>query len=54
MDQKSNRIFAEATLVVPEKKFMQSGGKEGMHSEQLGYILADLQYIQRAYPDSEW
>lgn len=47
-------IFAEATLPIPEKTFMQSGGKEGSHSEYMGYILADLQFMQRAYPNSEW
>ena len=52
--KKITEIFAEATLVVPEKKFMQGGGKEGMHSEQLGYILTELQYMQRAYPNSQW
>ncbi|HOZ79975.1 MAG TPA: phenylacetate-CoA oxygenase subunit PaaI, partial [Ferruginibacter sp.] len=30
------------------------GGKEGRHTEQLGFILAELQYMQRAYPNSEW
>ena len=53
-NKKVNEIFAEATLAVPEKTFMQSGGKEGMHTEHLGYILADLQFMQRAYPNSEW
>ena len=52
--KKINEIFAGATLSVPEKKFMQTGGKEGIHSEHLGYILADLQFMQRAYPNSEW
>lgn len=47
-------VFSEATLPVPDKTFMQSGGKEGKHTEQLGYILTELQYMQRAYPDSQW
>ena len=34
--------------------FMQSGGKQGVHSEYMGFILAELQYMQRAYPGSEW
>ena len=34
--------------------FMQSGGKQGVHSEYMGFILAELQYLQRAYPGSEW
>jgi ring-1,2-phenylacetyl-CoA epoxidase subunit PaaC len=47
-------VFEEATLTIPENKFMQTGGKEGKHTEQLGYILTELQYMQRAYPDSTW
>jgi ring-1,2-phenylacetyl-CoA epoxidase subunit PaaC len=52
--QKVKSIFEEATLAIPEKVFMQKGGKEGKHTEQLGYILAELQYLQRAYPGAEW
>ncbi len=52
--QKVTSIFSEATLTVPEKTFMQSGGKEGKHTEQLGYILTELQYIQRTYPGAQW
>lgn len=58
-EQKVNEIFAEATLPDAatggrEGVWMQSGGKEGIHTEQLGFILAELQYMQRAYPGSEW
>ena len=53
-EEKVKEIFTEATLPVPGKVFDQSGGKEGKHSEHLGYILAELQFMQRAYPDSEW
>jgi len=52
--QKVKNVFGEATLPVPENVWMQSGGKEGMHTEYLGYILADMQFLQRAYPDCEW
>ena len=47
-------IFEEATLSIPENVFMQTGGKSGIHTEQMGYLLAELQYVQRAYPNSEW
>ncbi len=53
-NEKIKAIFDEATLSIPEKVFMQSGGKEGRHTEYLGFILAELQYMQRAYPNSEW
>jgi ring-1,2-phenylacetyl-CoA epoxidase subunit PaaC len=52
--QKVTLVFAEAGLPLPEKVFMQTGGKEGIHTEHLGYILAELQYVQRAYPNSRW
>ncbi len=50
-------ILEEATLWKPgfgADVFMQSGGKTGLHSEHMGYILTELQYMQRAYPNSEW
>lgn len=53
-DNKVKAVMEEATLPVPEKVFMQTGGKTGTHTEQLGYILSDLQYMQRAYPGCEW
>ena len=43
-------VFEEATLPVPGNVFMQSGGKNGIHTEHLGFILAELQYLQRTYP----
>lgn len=49
-----NSVFAEVDLQLPHVKFFQSGGKKGIHSEHLGYILADLQYMQRAYPNMQW
>lgn len=52
--QKVSLILEEATLAVPEAVFMQSGGKEGIHTEHLGFILAELQYLQRTYPNSVW
>ena len=52
--QKVKLIFDEATLPVPENVFMHKGGKEGIHTEHLGYILTELQYMQRAYPNATW
>jgi ring-1,2-phenylacetyl-CoA epoxidase subunit PaaC len=52
--QKVMNIFSEANLPDPEKVFMQSGGKQGRHTEHLGYILTELQYMQRAYPGASW
>jgi ring-1,2-phenylacetyl-CoA epoxidase subunit PaaC len=52
--KKVTAVFEEATLPVPEKVFMQTGGKTGTHTEHLGYILAELQYLQRTYPNATW
>ena len=51
---KVNEVLGEATLKIPEVAWMQQGGKEGRHTEHLGYILAELQFMQRAYPGMEW
>ncbi|MBC7849384.1 MAG: phenylacetate-CoA oxygenase subunit PaaC [Chitinophagaceae bacterium] len=48
------KVFDRATLELPEPIFMQKGGKQGIHTEQLGFLLAELQYLQRVYPGSEW
>ncbi|WP_334112770.1 1,2-phenylacetyl-CoA epoxidase subunit PaaC [Paucihalobacter sp.] len=47
-------FLEEATLKVPDSKYFQKGGKEGTHTEHMGYILAELQFMQRAYPNMEW
>lgn len=52
--KKVTDIFTEATLQVPENIFMHTGGKNGIHTEQLGFILTELQYIQKTYPGCEW
>ena len=52
--QKVKLVFDEATLSVPGNVFMQTGGKDGIHTEQLGYILTELQYLQRTYPGATW
>jgi ring-1,2-phenylacetyl-CoA epoxidase subunit PaaC len=49
-----SKILNESTLKVPESKWFQKGGKEGIHTEHLGYLLSNLQYMQRTYPNMEW
>ena len=49
-----SEILEEATIEVPESKYFHKGGKEGIHSEHMGYILSDMQYMQRTYPNMEW
>ena len=48
-------VFSEATLKMPDPDaWMQKGGKQGRHSENLGYVLAEMQFLQRAYPGAQW
>ncbi|MFI5196950.1 MAG: 1,2-phenylacetyl-CoA epoxidase subunit PaaC, partial [Chitinophagales bacterium] len=47
-------VLREATINIPAEAWMQQGGKDGRHSEQLGHILTELQFVQRAYPGMEW
>jgi ring-1,2-phenylacetyl-CoA epoxidase subunit PaaC len=48
------RTLADATLKAPEKSYVQKGGRRGVHSEHLGFILAEMQFLQRAYPGACW
>lgn len=48
-------VFEEVTIGMPDMNMvMQSGGKQGIHTEHMGYILAEMQYLQRTYPGAEW
>ena len=47
-------IFNEATLELPEIEITLSGGRRGLHTEEMGYLLAELQYMQRTYPNMSW
>lgn len=49
-----SEILKKATLKVPSVKPFQTGGLKGVHTEHLGYILAEMQYLQRVYPNSQW
>ena len=53
-EKQVHEVFAEATLTVPETKFKQKGSKEGKHSEHLGFLLAEMQYVHRSFPDAKW
>lgn len=47
-------LLTEATIEEPESKYFKSGGKKGIHTEHMGFILADMQYMQLAYPNMKW
>jgi ring-1,2-phenylacetyl-CoA epoxidase subunit PaaC len=49
-----SEVLLEATLTVPLDEYMQTGSRKGVHTENLGFILAEMQYLQRAYPDAKW
>lgn len=52
--QKVKTVFDEATLEIPKNTWAQSGGKEGKHTEHFGFLLAEMQYLQRTYPNATW
>lgn len=47
-------IVAEATLRLPRDGWMAGGGREGRHTEGFGYMIAEMQHLQRAYPGLDW
>jgi ring-1,2-phenylacetyl-CoA epoxidase subunit PaaC len=51
-------VIGEATLEMPTSEWMQGGGnrggKQGIHTEHLGHLLAEMQHLQRAYPGAQW
>jgi ring-1,2-phenylacetyl-CoA epoxidase subunit PaaC len=51
-------VVEEATLAMPGGEWMQGlrrgGGKQGVHTEHLGHLLSEMQFLQRAYPGSSW
>ena len=53
-EEKIGDILEEATLTLPETSWFHKGGKLGIHTEYFGYMLSDMQFMQRAYPDLEW
>ena len=48
------RALEEATLGRPAQEWSVVGGREGVHTEHLGHMLSELQFLQRAYPGLEW
>jgi len=52
--EEMNAILDEATLKRPDDAAFRSTGKKGVHSEHMGYILTEMQYLQRAYPGGVW
>ena len=53
-NEKVNAVLAEASLARPADDWSVQGGRDGIHTEHLGYLLAELQFVQRAYPGLQW
>ena len=47
-------ILQEATLTIPDDDVNIGGGRNGIHTEHLGFLLAEMQFLQRAYPGQQW
>ena len=53
-DEAVDAVLAQATLSRPGETFVRKGGKQGVHTEHFGRLLAEMQFLQRAYPDATW
>lgn len=53
-DAAVDAVLREATLDRPADPFVRKGGKQGVHTEHLGHMLAEMQFLQRAYPEARW
>ena len=49
-----NELLDSTPLIIPQKGWKATGGRKGHHSEYLGLMLCEMQFLQRAYPNSEW
>jgi ring-1,2-phenylacetyl-CoA epoxidase subunit PaaC len=47
-------ILQDSSIHIPTVDYMQTGSCKGIHTENLGHILSEMQYLQRAYPDAKW
>jgi ring-1,2-phenylacetyl-CoA epoxidase subunit PaaC len=47
-------VLDEATLRIPDDPFQRTGGRRGLHTEHLGHLLAEMQWMQRSYPGLAW
>lgn len=51
---KVEAVLTQSEINIPKIDYMQTGGRKGLHTENLGFLLAEMQYLQRAYPDAQW
>ena len=53
-DKTVKTVVAQATLALPDSDWSVQGGRDGVHTEHLGLLLAEMQFLQRAYPGLQW
>lgn len=53
-NERIQQVLQEATLQIPDSKWQLNGGRVGRHTEHFGHLLAEMQYMQRTYPNMEW
>ena len=53
-EKRVKEVIIEATLQIPTTSFKQKGSRDGKHTEHLGFLLAEMQYVHRAYPEAKW
>jgi ring-1,2-phenylacetyl-CoA epoxidase subunit PaaC len=49
-----SQVLTEATLAVPTSSWTARGGRDGLHTEAMGYLLAEMQHIHRSHPGASW
>ena len=47
-------LFGECSMSLPQASFYQKGGRQGRHTEHMGFMLSEMQYLQRAFPGAKW
>lgn len=53
-EKEIQQLISNANLILPQDAFMQTGGRSGIHTEHLSYILAEMQSVPRMHPDAKW
>lgn len=53
-DRAVSEVLSDATVAIPTDPYQRSGGRAGFHTEHLGHLLAEMQWMQRSYPGLEW
>ena len=52
--QQVTSVLDEATLDIPDEAFLVNGGRQGVHTQHMGYLLAEMQILPRSFPGCDW